>query len=39
MKDFAPIGQIAASPLIIVVPADSPIKTLRELVETARAKK
>jgi len=38
MKDFAPIGQIAASPLIIVVPADSPIKTLRDLVELARAK-
>ena len=38
MKDFAPIGQIAASPLIIVVPADSPIKTLRDLIETARAK-
>lgn len=38
LKDLAPIGQIATTPLLIVVPVDSPIKTLRDLVERARAK-
>jgi len=36
IKDFIRIGQIAATPLVVVVPADSPIKTLRQLVDAAR---
>jgi tripartite-type tricarboxylate transporter receptor subunit TctC len=38
LKDLAPIGLIATTPLLIVVPADSRIKTLRDLVDLARAK-
>jgi tripartite-type tricarboxylate transporter receptor subunit TctC len=38
LKDLTPIGEIAAAPLVIVVPADSPIKTLRDLVDMARSK-
>ena len=38
LKDLAPIGQIATTPLLIVVPVDSPIRTLRDLVDRARAK-
>ena len=37
MKDFVPIGQIGSTPLAIVVSRDSPVKTLRELIELARA--
>jgi len=37
-KDLAPIGQIGATPLLIVVPANSPVKTLRELIDLARAR-
>ena len=33
VNDFAPIGAIGSTPLVVVVPKDSPIKTLRELVE------
>lgn len=38
LKDFTPVGQIGSTPLVIVVAHDSPIKTLRDLVELARAK-
>jgi tripartite-type tricarboxylate transporter receptor subunit TctC len=38
MKDLAPIGQIGATPLLIVVPVNSSAKTLRELMELARAR-
>ncbi|MBB3014069.1 Bug family tripartite tricarboxylate transporter substrate binding protein [Cupriavidus alkaliphilus] len=38
LKDLTPIGEIAAAPLVVVVPANSPIKTLRDLVDIARAK-
>ena len=38
MKDLVPIGQIAATPLLVVGPADSPVKTLRELLDAARAR-
>jgi tripartite-type tricarboxylate transporter receptor subunit TctC len=38
LKDFAPIGQIATTPLIVVVSVDSPLKTLRDLLDQARAK-
>jgi tripartite-type tricarboxylate transporter receptor subunit TctC len=36
--DLVPIGLIAATPLLIVGPANSPVKTLRELIDFARAK-
>lgn len=38
VKDFVRIGQIAVTPLLVAVPADSPIKTLGDLVRLARAK-
>ena len=37
-KDLIPVAMFAASPLVLVAPVDSPIKTARELVEAARAK-
>lgn len=37
-KDLAPIGQIGATPLLIVVPASSPAKSLRDLIDMARAR-
>ena len=37
VKDFTPLGQIAATPLVVVVPASSPFKTMRELIDHARA--
>ncbi len=38
LKDIVPVGEVAVTPVIIVVPADSPFKTLRDLIESARAK-
>jgi tripartite-type tricarboxylate transporter receptor subunit TctC len=38
VKDFVPIGEIGATPLLVVVGQDSSIKTLGELVDRARAK-
>lgn len=37
-KDLIPITMFAASPLVLVVSADSPIKTAQDLVAAARAK-
>jgi tripartite-type tricarboxylate transporter receptor subunit TctC len=36
LKDFAPIALISSQPLILVVNASSPYKTLKELVEAAK---
>ncbi len=36
-KDFAPIGLIGAFPLMVVVKGDGPIKTVKELVDAAKA--
>jgi tripartite-type tricarboxylate transporter receptor subunit TctC len=36
-KDFAPVGMVASFPLIAVVGANTPVKTMRELVDFARA--
>jgi tripartite-type tricarboxylate transporter receptor subunit TctC len=36
-RDFVPVGEIGSTPLAIVVATDSPIKSLRDLVEQARA--
>jgi tripartite-type tricarboxylate transporter receptor subunit TctC len=37
-RDFAPIGIIGSFPLILVVNASSPVKSVRELIEFARAR-
>jgi tripartite-type tricarboxylate transporter receptor subunit TctC len=37
-KDFTPISQVASSPNILLVRADSPFKTLADLIAQARAK-
>jgi tripartite-type tricarboxylate transporter receptor subunit TctC len=37
-KDLQPIGLVASAPLVIVVPAQSPYKTLADLVAAAKAK-
>src|ERR1700682_1254831 len=37
LKDFAPIAMISSQPLILVVDAKSPYRTLKELVDAARA--
>jgi tripartite-type tricarboxylate transporter receptor subunit TctC len=37
-RDFAPIARIGYAPLVIVVPASSPAKSLKELIAMAKAK-
>jgi tripartite-type tricarboxylate transporter receptor subunit TctC len=37
-KDLTPIGLVASAPLVIVVPTQSPFKTLGDLVAAAKAK-
>jgi tripartite-type tricarboxylate transporter receptor subunit TctC len=37
IKDFQPVGEIGETPLLVVVPADSKVSTLGDLVQTARA--
>ncbi|MGH6631415.1 MAG: Bug family tripartite tricarboxylate transporter substrate binding protein, partial [Burkholderiales bacterium] len=39
VKDFTPITLAAVAPLVVEVHADSPIRSLRDLIETARANK
>ena len=36
LKDFVPITQLAAVPLVLVVPESSPIKSVKDLVEYGR---
>jgi len=36
-RDFAPVARIGYAPLVIVVPASSPAKSLKELIAMARA--
>ncbi|MSQ87767.1 MAG: tripartite tricarboxylate transporter substrate binding protein [Betaproteobacteria bacterium] len=38
MSDFTPIALISADPTVLLVPYDSPWKTLRDLVEDAKAR-
>jgi len=38
MKDFIGVTEVATTPLIMVVPPDSPPKTVKDLIEMARAK-
>ena len=37
IKDFTPITHLAQVPLVLVVPANSPIKSVKDLVEYAKA--
>lgn len=37
-KDLAPVSTIMRSPIVLIVPAASPYKTLKEFVDAARAK-
>jgi len=39
LRDFAPITLAAVAPLVVEVNAQSPIRTLRELIDAARASK
>jgi tripartite-type tricarboxylate transporter receptor subunit TctC len=38
IKDFAGIGRVATTPLLLIVPPDAPFRTLAEFIATARAK-
>ena len=38
LKDFVPVAGFATSPLVVVVPMDSPFKTFADLVAAAKAK-
>jgi tripartite-type tricarboxylate transporter receptor subunit TctC len=38
LKDFAGVSMVAITPLILTVPADSPAKTLKDLIALAKSK-
>jgi tripartite-type tricarboxylate transporter receptor subunit TctC len=38
LKSFAGVGQLAVSPFVVVVPASSSVKSLKELIDQARGK-
>ena len=38
IKDFEPIALVASSPIVLVVPPDSKIKTVQDVIDTAKAK-
>lgn len=38
IKDFAPVTTVATAPLVLVVPANSPFKTLADVINAAKAK-
>jgi tripartite-type tricarboxylate transporter receptor subunit TctC len=38
VKDLAPVGLVASAPLVLVVSAESPIKTLADVVAASKAK-
>jgi tripartite-type tricarboxylate transporter receptor subunit TctC len=38
VKDFAGVSQVAAVPMVMIVPPDFPAKTLKEFLEMAKAK-
>ena len=38
LRDFAPVIQTTTSPMVMVVPANSPIHTAQDLIDAARAK-
>ena len=38
IKDFEPVALLATSPIVLVVPKDSPIKIVQDLIDMAKAK-
>lgn len=38
LKDFAPVGAVSAQPVVLIVNAESPYKTLADMVAAAKAK-
>jgi tripartite-type tricarboxylate transporter receptor subunit TctC len=38
VKDLAPIGVVASAPLVLVVAADSPFKTMADIIQAAKAR-
>lgn len=38
MKDFAPISPVATMPCILIAPPDLPVKTVKDLIDAAKAK-
>lgn len=38
LRDFAPISRLGSAPLVLVVPASSPFKSVKDLIEAAKAK-
>ncbi len=38
LKDFSGVSMVAITPLIMVVPPDSPVKSVKELIELAKSK-
>lgn len=38
-KDLVPVARIASSPMMVVVPANSPIRSMKDLAEAARTRK
>jgi tripartite-type tricarboxylate transporter receptor subunit TctC len=38
IKDFATVSQVASMPVILVAPPEAPTRTVKELIEAARAK-
>ena len=39
LKDFTPISSLIASPLVLVVPANSPVNSVNDLVQQAKTRK
>ena len=39
LKDFTPISSLIASPLVLVVPANSPVNNVNDLVQQAKTRK
>lgn len=37
IRDFAPISQVVSGPLILVVPTDTPFKTIKDIIDHAKA--
>src|SRR5215204_2729203 len=38
VKDFVAVSQVASTPSILIVPPDAPTKTLKDLIDAAKAK-
>jgi len=38
LRDFAPVGRVGYAPVVLVVPVDSPAKSLKDLLAMAKAK-